>query len=270
VTKIQKRTNNVTSDDFFFYAAKIFGWFLKVDNLLVLGVIVTIALFWNRRYKIARRATIALAVAVIFFSNLGISYAALRTLEDRYPIPEVKCTKEINGVIVLGGGMSPGLIPEQRKQPQLGEAGERLTKALELLNKCPDFKLIYSTFSGSLRPEGMSEAESAKQFFTEQKISGSRMSFENESRNTFENAKFSLEIVSSKEGWVLITSASHLPRAVATFERFGWEVMPYPVDFKSTTAGKYLDFSRNLSVDNWNIFIHESVGTMIYSFRSLG
>jgi uncharacterized SAM-binding protein YcdF (DUF218 family) len=96
------------------------------------------------------------------------------------------------------------------------------------------------------------------------------MSFENESRNTFENAKFSLEIVSSKEGWVLITSASHLPRAVATFERFGWEVMPYPVDFKSTTAGKYLDFSRNLSVDNWNIFIHESVGTMIYSFRSLG
>jgi len=169
----------VTSDDFFFYAAKIFGWFLKVDNLLVLGVIVTIALFWNRRYKVARRATIALAVAVIFFSNLGISYAALRTLEDRYPIPEVKCSKEINGVIVLGGGMRPGLIPEQRQQPQLGEAGERLTKALELLNKCPDFKLIYSTFSGSLRPEGMSEAESAKQFFTEQRISESRMIFEN-------------------------------------------------------------------------------------------
>jgi len=258
----------VTSDDFFFYAAKIFGWFLKIDNLLVLGVIVTIALFWNRRYKVARRATIALAVAVIFFSNLGISYAALRTLEDRYPIPEVKCSKEINGVIVLGGGMRPGLIPEQRQQPQLGEAGERLTKALELLNKCPDFKLIYSTFSGSLRPEGMSEAESAKQFFTEQRISESRMIFENESRNTFENAKFSSEIASSKEGWILVTSASHLSRAVATFERFGWEVVPYPVDYRSETTGNYLTFSRNLSLENWNSAFHEWIGSVVYRMRT--
>ncbi|MGA1739196.1 MAG: hypothetical protein ACO4AM_07945, partial [Candidatus Nanopelagicaceae bacterium] len=135
----------MTGDDLFFYAAKIAGWFLKVDNLLVLGVIVTIGLFWQRRYKIAKRATVTLAIAVIFFSNLGISYAALRTLEDRFPIPEVNCSNDYQGVIVLGGGMSPGLIPQQRNQPQLGEAGERLTKALELLNRCPDFKLIYST-----------------------------------------------------------------------------------------------------------------------------
>jgi uncharacterized SAM-binding protein YcdF (DUF218 family) len=257
----------VTSDDFFFYAAKIFGWFLKIDNLLVLGVIVTIALFWNRRYKVARRATIALAVAVIFFSNLGISYAALRTLEDRYPIPEVKCSKEINGVIVLGGGMRPGLIPEQRQQPQLGEAGERLTKALELLNKCPDFKLIYSTFSGSLRPEGMSEAESAKQFFTEQRISESRMIFENESRNTFENAKFSSDLVMNKEGWILITSASHMARAIMTFERFGWAVRAYPVDFRSEIEGRYLTWDRGIAGDGWNDFIHEKVGSFLYGLR---
>jgi len=266
--KSQKRTSDVTSDDLFFYAAKIFGWFLKIDNLLVLGVIITIALFWNRRYKVARRATIALAIAVIFFSNLGISYAALRTLEDRYPIPEVTCAKEINGVIVLGGGMSPGLIPEQRKQPQLGEAGERLTKALELLNKCPDFKLTYSTFSGALRPEGVSEAESANQFFKEQRISASRMSFENESRNTFENAKLSSEIVSSREGWVLITSASHLPRAVTTFERFGWEVVPYPVDYRSESSGKFGMFRRQSSIENWNMVIHEWVGRVMYQLRS--
>ena len=258
----------MTGDDLFFYAAKIAGWFLKVDNLLVLGVIVTIGLFWQRRYKVARRATIALAISLIFFSNLGISYAALRALEDRFPIPEVKCSNDFQGVIVLGGGMSPGLIPEQRRQPQLGEAGERLTKALELLNRCPDFKLIYSTFSGALRPEGMSEAEAAEQFFSEQGISKSRTVFENESRNTFENAKFSSEIVKSRAGWILVTSASHLPRAVTTFERFGWEVTPYPVDFRSETSGKYFDFSRDLSLRNWNTVIHESIGMLIYKIRT--
>lgn len=259
----------MTGDDLFFYAAKIVGWFLKIDNLLVLGVIVTISLFWRRRYKLAKRATILLSITLFFFSNLGISYAALRTLEDQYPIPKVSCAKEIKGVIVLGGGMVPGLIPEQRQQPQLGEAGERLTKALELLNKCPDFKLIYSTFSGALRPEGLSEADSAKQFFSEQRISNSRTSFENDSRNTFENAKFSSEIVKSKSGWILVTSASHLPRAVTTFERFGWDVIPYPVDFRSERSGSYLDFKRDNSIRNWNNAIHEWIGSLAYRLRGV-
>lgn len=257
----------MTGDDLFFYTAKIAGWFLKVDNLLVLGVIFTIGLFWQRRYKMAKRATIALAISVIFFSNLGISYAALRTLEDRFPIPEVNCSNSYQGVIVLGGGMSPGLIPQQRNQPQLGEAGERLTKALELLNRCPDFKLIYSTFSGALRPEGMSEAEAAEQFFAEQRISKSRTTFENKSRNTFENAKLSSEFVESKREWILVTSASHMTRAVMTFESFRWEVIPYPVDFRSEQSGKYLDFKRDSSIRNWNNAIHEWIGWLAYKLR---
>jgi uncharacterized SAM-binding protein YcdF (DUF218 family) len=113
----------------------------------------------------------------------------------------------------------------------------------------------------------MSEAESAKQFFTEQDISGSRMSFENESRNTFENAKFSSEIVSFKEGWILVTSASHLPRAVATFERFGWEVVPFPVDYRSESSGKFGMFQRASSLENWNTVFHEWVGSIFYSLR---
>jgi uncharacterized SAM-binding protein YcdF (DUF218 family) len=257
----------MSSDDFFFYSAKFVGWFLKVDNLLVLGVIVTLALFWRRRYKIAKRATLIMAIALIFFSNLGISHAVLRPLEDRFSIPRVSCSKATNGMIVLGGGMNPGLIPEQRNQPQLGEAGERLTKALELLNKCPNYQMIYSTFSGALRPEGMSEADSAKQFFTEQRISRNRSTFENQSRNTFENAKFSAEVVKSKKGWILITSASHMPRAVRTFNQFGWEVIPYPVDFRSERSGNYLDFRRDTSIRNWNIAIHEWIGSLAYRLR---
>jgi len=190
-----KRSKRVSSDDLFFYSAKIFGWFLKIDNLLVLGVVITIFLFWTQRIKLAQRATVALVISLIFFSNLGISYAALRTLEDKYPIPSISCDEGYEGVIVLGGGINPGLIPKQRGQIQLNDAGERVTKALELLKRCPDFRLIYSTFSGSLRPEGMSESESAEIFFKEQRISASRLIFENQSRNTFENAKYSYDLV---------------------------------------------------------------------------
>jgi len=36
----------------------------------------------------------------------------------------------------------------------------------------------------------------------------------------------------SRENWVLVTSAYHMPRAVASFEGGGWSVIPYLVDFK--------------------------------------
>lgn len=263
-----KRSKKVSSDDLFFYSAKILGWFLKIDNLLVLGVVITIYLFWTRRIKLAQRATVALAISLIFFSNLGISYAALRTLEDKYPIPSISCDEGYEGVIVLGGGINPGLIPKQRGQIQLNDAGERVTKALELLKKCPDFRLIYSTFSGSLRPEGMSESESAEIFFKEQRISASRLIFENQSRNTFENAKYSYDLVRPEaQIWLLVTSASHLPRAVSIFERFGWQVVPYPVDYRSVESGYYLRFQREAAIRDWNVVLHERVGLVFYSLR---
>lgn len=258
----------MNSDDLFFYGAKIGSWFLKVDNLLFLGIAVTLYLFWNRRMKLAKRATISLVLLLVLASNQGVSHAALRTLEEDFAVPKVSCSKDIQGVIVLGGGINPGLIAEQRNQPQLNDAAERLTKALELLNKCPDFTLIYSTFSGSFRPEGMSEADSARQFFAEQRISTSRTIFENQSRNTFENAKFSSDLVKGKQGWILITSASHMPRAVSTFERFGWSVNPYPVDYRSERSGGYLEFRRESSIRNWNIVIHEWIGSLAYRLRN--
>jgi uncharacterized SAM-binding protein YcdF (DUF218 family) len=258
----------MSSDDLFFYAAKILGYFLMIDNLLVIGVFVAIALFWRKQIKVAKRVSIALLAAFLFFSNSGISYAALRTLEDQYPVPEISCDDEIAGVIVLGGGLNPGLLAEQRNQPQLNGAGERITKALEILIKCRDFRLLYSTFSGSLRPEGWSESESAQVFLKEQGVPESRTIFENESRNTFENAKYSAAFAEKEKRWVLVTSASHLPRAVTTFERFGWRVIPYPVDYQSETSGGYLDFNRGLALANWNNVIHERIGSFVYRLRS--
>jgi uncharacterized SAM-binding protein YcdF (DUF218 family) len=172
-------------------------------------------------------------------------------------------------VIVLGGGINPGLIAQERNQPQLNAAAERTTKALELLKKCSGFKVLYSTFSGSLNPEGMSESESAQLFFREQGISDSRTIFENESRNTFENAKFSTKFAQPGNRWILVTSASHMPRAFATFERFDWNVTAYPVDFHAESQGNYLSWSRSQGSDNWNMFIHEQVGRLVYRLRSL-
>ena len=258
----------MNSDDIFFYSAKVFGYFLRIDNLLLVAVAIVIALFWRKRTILAKRLTIAIGISLFLFSNIGLSFAALRTLENQYPIPSIACDDGYEGVIVLGGGINPGLIAEERNQPQLNDAGDRTTKALELLNKCSNYKVLYSTFSGSLRPEGMSESDSARLFFQEQGIPESRTIFENESRNTFENAKFSAKFAEPGKKWILVTSASHMPRAMTTFKRFGWDVIAYPVDFRAESLGKYLSWSRGQGIENWNMFIHETLGSLMYLLRN--
>jgi uncharacterized SAM-binding protein YcdF (DUF218 family) len=59
---------------------------------------------------------------------------------------------------------------------------------------------------------------------------------ERSARNTHENALFSTSTVQPQadETWVLITSAMHLPRAVGLYRKAGWQVIPYPVDYRSS------------------------------------
>ena len=62
---------------------------------------------------------------------------------------------------------------------------------------------------------------------------------ETESRNTYENALYTQEILDQKgiEKIILVTSAQHMPRSVGLFEKQGLEVVPAPTDYAVTERG---------------------------------
>ena len=95
----------------------------------------------------------------------------------------------------------------------------------------------------------------------------SRVTFERESRNTAENARYSRELVKPQSGetWILITSANHMPRAVGCFQRVGWNVLPYPVDYQTSgAAGFRLGFNFGARLNNLNRATHEWIGLIAY------
>ena len=66
-------------------------------------------------------------------------------------------------------------------------------------------------------------------------IPRARITLEDRSRNTVENAVLSKAIAQPKPGerWLLVTSAHHLPRAVGVFRKAGFPVEAYPVDWRT-------------------------------------
>ena len=82
----------------------------------------------------------------------------------------------------------------------------------------------------------------------------SRVLYEDASRNTYENALLSARLsgVDNRQPWLLLTSAFHMPRAMGVFSQTGWNVTPWPVDYRMTPHDSWFDFSLHYGPRLWS------------------
>lgn len=217
----------------FFYASKILWVFAAPSNFLLLLAVIGCGCGFTRFVRFGRRLAMgaALALAICGLSPLGL--LLLAPLEARFPVPKSVATAPI-GVIVLGGGVDE-VLTLARDQVTLTEAGARMTEAAALARRFPQARLVFSGGSAALGGSAATESDAARRLWTELGIAPERMSFEDRSRNTAENAAFTLALVQPKPGevWLLVTSAFHMPRSVGIFRQVGFDVTPWPVDFRT-------------------------------------
>ena len=92
--------------------------------------------------------------------------------------------------------------------------------------------------------------------------------FETLSVNTYENAKFSYNLIQPKktQDWVIVTSALTMPRAIGTFKKVGWNVVPYSVDFKTSEYNNFFKINRNFlsGLKSLNNVTYEWLGLFYY------
>ena len=216
--------------DGFFSLSKI-GWTLiQPDHLLVilLGLATLLISFRIRSGVRLLWITVLLLITITLFP---VGNWLLRPLETRFEQPEL--TEDIGGIIVLGGGE----IAEQSvlwQQPQFNSAADRILAMLPLMKRYPELPVIFSGGSGSLlRPEYRG-GDVVQQWLQTLGL-GQRVMIERNSRNTYENALESRQLlkVSPQKPWLLVTSAYHMPRSVGVFRHQGWPVIAYPVDYYS-------------------------------------
>ena len=247
-----------------FVISKLVGFFLQ--PLAWVGLLLVLALLMGRWRGPAagRRWTMAALTLLVFLGSEVPPTLLLRPLEDRYPVRR-SVPDGIAGAVILGGIMGPGSIAQLRGQVPLKESAERITQAVVLARQHPAWTMVFAGGDGRiLSPGQWPEADLAARFWQEQGLPAAQLRLEDQSRNTVENARFAARLpgIDPQAGWLLITSAWHMPRAMAAFERAGWRVTPWPVDYMADPQVRWTDYSLVRGPRLWEIVLKEYVGIL--------
>lgn len=249
--------------------SKLGWWLFAPANLVMLALLAGAALLWTRWRKAGRLTVTVVALAAVLIAVLPLSDWAMAPLENRFQTPR-QMPERITGIITLGGVVNANLTMK-RGQVALLSGAERLTEFVALARQHPEARLVFSGGTGSLLNPDLKEAPLARRLLVSLGFDVNRVAFEDQSRNTYENAVLTQALVKPKPGerWVLVTSALHMPRSVGVFRAAGWEVIPYPVDYLTRGDGSFalrFDFQSGLNV--LRLAAREWTGLLVY--RLLG
>lgn len=221
----------------FFVLSKVL-WAVAAPNAVLLGLALVGAAASLRGRRWGRRLAFGAVVALALCGVLPVGRLLLRPLEERFPQPSLDGAAPA-GIIVLGGAIEAE-IGAGRGQVTLSEAGTRITAGAALARRFPGAKLVFTGGSNALASSFGDEAGDARGLWIDLGVDPARIVTEQQSRNTDENARFTRDLLRPQAGerWVLVTSAFHMPRSVGLFRAAGFDVIPYPVDYRSTGTGR--------------------------------
>ena len=230
----------------FFFLSKTLGILLLPSNFLIGVGMLGLILLLTRFASLGRKLTVAsvLLLAVCGFSPLA--NLILYPLESRFPSWDPSRGAP-DGIVVLGGAIDPD-ISAAHGMAVFGTSVDRVIAAAVLARRYPNARMVFSGGNANLlSSDAAKEADFALPVFESFGFSKDRLIMESRSRNTEENAAFSKALLSPKGGerWLLVTSAFHMPRSIGVFRKLGFEVDPYPVDWRMRGRDDLLMFSNH-------------------------
>ena len=256
-------------DTLFFIASKVLSFAEQpLSYVLVLLFAGMIAILSNRSLT-AVKLNLAATLLLVLIGIKFIPDLIVRTLEDSYA-DRPSDIENFRGLVVLGGAIEGGLVTIERKDTVLNEAAERVTTALELARRYPHLQVLYTGSSARMMPEGVSGAEAAMDFFVRQSLTQARLVLQPRSRNTYEDALMAARLpgVDVEDRWLLVTSAVHMPRALRSFRKQGWNVTPYATDFRTGASVDAFDYSIVGGAIQWALALHELF--VLVAYRATG
>jgi uncharacterized SAM-binding protein YcdF (DUF218 family) len=208
------------------YALYPLTWVLLVMMLTTLWLWLPLTAERIRRARISAVAGLALLLAV---SSPLVARPLLGNLEAWHAQPPPSTDERYEAIVVLGGGvLEQGTL---RPAADLSSYSKnRVTCGVDLYEQGYAPKLVFSGGNGHAFKDGPKDALEMTRWAQRLGVSKDVIVVEDLSRTTYENAAETKRLL-GPVSIVLVTSASHLPRATALFRKQGFLVTPMPCDF---------------------------------------
>jgi uncharacterized SAM-binding protein YcdF (DUF218 family) len=235
-------------------------------NLLVEVGILSLLLMVTRFVALGRKLAIAtlILLALSAFSPLG--NLLLYPLESRFPAWDPSRGAP-DGIIVLGGSVDTDLSAAHRT-PVVAYAADRMLAPADLARRYPKARIVFTGGTSNLIATEAREADYSAPILENLGIPKERVILERDSRNTWENAIFTKQMVAPKPGerWLLVTSAFHMPRSMGIFRKAGFDVEAYPVDWRMGGRDELFAFTRNgrEGLEKTDVAMREWIGLVAY------
>jgi uncharacterized SAM-binding protein YcdF (DUF218 family) len=229
--------------------------FLWIFVLLLIACI-------TKKSRLRKRLLIS-SVVLLYLFSCPLLLNQFASAWDVTAVPTLSA-KPYSCGIVLGGFTSI----DKNGNGYFNGSADRFIQSVKLLATHKISHLLNSGGNGGLIPGKFREADWVKTQLKDFNFPDSSLLFENRSRNTLENAKFSKPILQQahlQPPYLLITSAFHMRRAAMIFKKQGINIIPYPCNFMGGMGGISLDdlIPDAGTLGGWNMYLKEVVGYVV-------
>lgn len=242
-------------------------FFLDPFNILWVLVLAGIISLLVKRKYFARIIFIGACIWFLVISTPLVPIMLLNTLEDQYePVSPDQLDPEAEyHIVVLGGGHGFDDRLPPNSLLSLNALG-RLNEGIRLHRQLPNSILILSGYSSSGRT---TQAEMLRNTALLLGVEEDKTMIQKEPENTFEEAKIYSERFARDETVILVTSASHMPRAMIVFERFGVSPIASPTNYRLRGSWKEKRFGMPTmsNIDNLRVSFFERAALLRERFR---
>jgi uncharacterized SAM-binding protein YcdF (DUF218 family) len=247
----------------FFIASKLLIAFTE-PLVYILGLLLA-ALLWHRHPHVVKWTLSGALLLFLICGTVFLPQILNHWLETRYPQP--RPLPHVDAVIVLCGPVV--LEKSSGEYIEFNQHVERILEGIRLVQAGYGKKLLITGGSGDVYDQTKSEAVLLRQFAIRLGIPAEQILIDATSRNTYENAVNTKKLMEQHQFFtsLLVTSASHLPRAMGCFRKLGLTPFPYPVDFASLPHPQWhlLDLIPNIgNLYRTSEALHEYVGLFTY------
>lgn len=256
--------------DFGIFLSKLLPLFVYPLGICLLLGLLALFLIGVGRHRSAFVSLLTGLLVVAASASAPVTERLLNPLERMYDITLPKDAELADAIVVLGGTV--GVRRPPRVIPELQEGGQRLIHASRLYHASRAPLVVLS--GGNLTRDDSYEKESAAaaDIMVELGVPRAALATETRSRNTYENAVETARLLRDKglRRVLLVTSASHMPRAMAVFRSQGIDCVAQPTHIISVQSSKpsllrWLPNTEFLLQSQWAI--KEYIGFFVYRWR---